>query len=505
MRRNIASQKWRVLAYSTVDGSRVLGGAAAITAKIRKDFGALAATNDVNPTEAEDGYYDFDLTAAETDAYQIDLYPESSASNVLVVPVPGSYVPQGPSSVSVVGSGAPFSPPPSSSNGEYITYADLVDRLGAKRDLQMSPREIMQLRTAVTDAYRDLPNQWSWKYYNRRIIIWTSPAVSATVTYDHTGGAYERLLTLTSGTVPDWAYAGIVKIGDSAYQIQKKISSTTLVLAETSNPGSDVASTSATIAREKYTLPYSIKRFNEVIATGSGLRTLSYTTESDVTHYRSYSGRLGSPTSYSTSPSASKQGALDISFSPIPTATSQVEINAEVYPRQLKVYELFGTDGASIGNNRFTSATGRFNPNCVGCALRISTTTAIPRSHLQYSESRDEYEVEVAITGVISATEVEVDSILPVVTGRGYTVSDIADIMPHVTMQLLEAMAHERFVLNSNFESNTRAQAVAEKNIELKKAVEADSNINWRIEQSGYTPTMMDGSANHDFSSHIHS
>jgi hypothetical protein len=107
MIRNASGQKWRVLAYNVTTGSRVTGDAANITANIRKDFGARVATNDVNPTETEDGYYDFDLTASETNADTVDLFPESSTPNVLVVPVPASYNPISPSSgpLTVIGSG----------------------------------------------------------------------------------------------------------------------------------------------------------------------------------------------------------------------------------------------------------------------------------------------------------------------------------------------------------------------------------------------------------------
>ena len=66
------------------------GDALNITAKIAKDWAAAAATNDVNPTEVEDGYYLFDLTQAETNAKVLDLLPESSTADIQVVGVPGT-------------------------------------------------------------------------------------------------------------------------------------------------------------------------------------------------------------------------------------------------------------------------------------------------------------------------------------------------------------------------------------------------------------------------------
>lgn len=90
LQKNVASQKWRVFAFDITDGSAQTADAANITAKIAKDWAAAAATNDLNPTEVEDGYYVFDLTQAETNADVLDLYPESSTANIQVVGVPGT-------------------------------------------------------------------------------------------------------------------------------------------------------------------------------------------------------------------------------------------------------------------------------------------------------------------------------------------------------------------------------------------------------------------------------
>lgn len=89
LQKNVASQKWRVFAFDN-NGDPVTGDAANITAKIAKDWGTATATNDVNPTEVEDGYYLFDLTQAETNANVLDLYPESSTANTYVIGVTGT-------------------------------------------------------------------------------------------------------------------------------------------------------------------------------------------------------------------------------------------------------------------------------------------------------------------------------------------------------------------------------------------------------------------------------
>lgn len=93
MFKNVAGQRWVVFAFEdgggTTPGAPKTGDAANITAKIAKDGAAAGATNDVNPTELEDGYYAFDLTQAETNADDLLLLPESATANIVVVGVPG--------------------------------------------------------------------------------------------------------------------------------------------------------------------------------------------------------------------------------------------------------------------------------------------------------------------------------------------------------------------------------------------------------------------------------
>lgn len=93
MEKNTAG-KWIVFAYGlpdhASDGQPITGDAANITANVRIDGGAANATDDVNPTELEDGYYIFDITAAEANGDLILMTPQSATANVQVIGVPGS-------------------------------------------------------------------------------------------------------------------------------------------------------------------------------------------------------------------------------------------------------------------------------------------------------------------------------------------------------------------------------------------------------------------------------
>jgi hypothetical protein len=89
MYKNVAGQKWTVFAFDLTDNTPLTGDAAQITANLRID-GVQNAVDDTNPTELEDGYYEFDLTQAETNGDLLVMCPASSTANIQVIGVPGS-------------------------------------------------------------------------------------------------------------------------------------------------------------------------------------------------------------------------------------------------------------------------------------------------------------------------------------------------------------------------------------------------------------------------------
>lgn len=86
--------KWAVFAYgspthATLAGKPITGDAANISANIRIDGGAANAVDDTAPTELEGGYYNFDITAVESNGDQLLLAPSSTTGHVIVIGVPG--------------------------------------------------------------------------------------------------------------------------------------------------------------------------------------------------------------------------------------------------------------------------------------------------------------------------------------------------------------------------------------------------------------------------------
>lgn len=90
MEKNIGNQKWIVFAFDRTTNIPQPGDALNITANIRIDGGVANAVDDVNPTELENGYYVFDVTAAETNGDLLTITPASSTADIQVIGVPGA-------------------------------------------------------------------------------------------------------------------------------------------------------------------------------------------------------------------------------------------------------------------------------------------------------------------------------------------------------------------------------------------------------------------------------
>lgn len=89
MQKNTLSQQFVVFAFNATTNLPITGDAANITATISKDYAADVATNDVNPTETQGGFYVFDAAQAETNANSVQVFPSSITANIQVISVPG--------------------------------------------------------------------------------------------------------------------------------------------------------------------------------------------------------------------------------------------------------------------------------------------------------------------------------------------------------------------------------------------------------------------------------
>ncbi len=133
--------------------------------------------------------------------------------------------------------------PASGTRPTRFTFQDAIDHgldfLG--NDATTAPAQRACKRAAI-EAYRALVNIKTWTYLYAQSRLITSVAYeTGTISYDHTGGAYERLLILTDGVWPDWSdEGGEVRIGTKLHRVDRRIDDTHLQLDATRNPGQDI-------------------------------------------------------------------------------------------------------------------------------------------------------------------------------------------------------------------------------------------------------------------------
>jgi hypothetical protein len=150
MFKNTASQKLTVFAFAdeghaTLDaGEPVTGDAANITLKIEQDDdGTQSASNDVNPTEVEDGQYRFDLTQAESNGDKLTFYPESSTAGVQVIALPSMVIYTRPANFTSLGI---------NSSG-HVSRVVLVDTTTTNSDMRGTDSALTTLGTNAPSAW----------------------------------------------------------------------------------------------------------------------------------------------------------------------------------------------------------------------------------------------------------------------------------------------------------------------------------------------------------------
>jgi hypothetical protein len=93
------------------------------------------------------------------------------------------------------------------------TFQDVIDHcfdyLGGNPSEQVR-RDCVR---AALEAYRDLANAFNWSYLYTHSRVYTSGSfdgsqTDCTIQYQGSGGAYDRMVTISGGVWPDWAAQG---------------------------------------------------------------------------------------------------------------------------------------------------------------------------------------------------------------------------------------------------------------------------------------------------------
>lgn len=322
-----------------------------------------------------------------------------------------------------------------------LTYQDLIDRLVAYSGGGALDPDHPDILAAVQDAYADVMHTTDWLYLHGKGRIVTNPEYSTgTVAFDLTGGAYERVLTLSGGTWPTWATYGTVKIADLLYAVEDRKSNTELTLTATESPAADItAGTTYSLFQSSYPLPSTFRRLSEIYFDGETSR-LQEISPTDWLAYETMQSTPGRPEYFSIIGSPDTLESLSLQLAPYPDDDYTLVFMFDRTSRPLfyRGYESearVGTVAGSAGSAAITGTTTSFHASMVGSMIRFSRdTTNFPTGRSGIYTYREQHQIK----AVASTTALTLGSTLAyaVASSTKYSISDPVDL-PQSMYQLL--------------------------------------------------------------------
>lgn len=337
------------------------------------------------------------------------------------------------------------------------TYQDAVEYLTDQFDVDRNFRIQRNIRRAVDEAYRDLPQQAYWSYFRRRAILNTvASQTTGTITYTHSS----RTVTLASATFPTNADKYRIIISNVHYDIDSYTDSTHVVLSSTSNPGANVAAgTTYTLYRSEYTLPSTFRRALGLIDVSSQVPIRIITDQEEQSLQQSYQGTPGVP-SFATIRNNGEQAGLSLIFNCPPSAARSYDLLYDAFPRPFVLAEKYstGTVSVSSGDTALTGSGTTFPSNCAGCVLRLSADT-VNEPTGQFGAQIDgqhidnPYPFQTTVKTYTSATAlVLTDAADAAYSGVKYTLSDPIDIEDGAMWTAFLRMAEAAYARLARFE-----------------------------------------------------
>lgn len=342
-----------------------------------------------------------------------------------------------------------------------------------------SPRTWRNARRAVREAYRELPTKRTWRYFERTEKVSTVVSQSTgTLIYTHTGGTYERMVTLTGATWPtDVRYYGLL-IGRNRYAIDDYKSSTVLTLTEASNPGSDLASTGYTLYRDTYPLPADFWQMGRLVDASSGVRVLQNVSMDTLLVANHGVLTTSLPNLCAITASPHYPGGLAIVFGPSPVTARTYDVIYSSRGRPIAIEkECTGTVTVSSGGTAVVGTSTAFVAAMGGALIRFSSDAVQlptgPVGSIEDSEIDNPYAEQAVIKSVTDATNLTLETAAAsAYSGVKFTISDRLDLeatMLNYFLRLCEA----KFARIESRNDRSERDSAAEK--ELREAAGADN------------------------------
>lgn len=299
------------------------------------------------------------------------------------------------------------------------TAFDLLDYIRRQVQGSQSATSEATLKDAILEAYLEFPKLRNWNYLGAITRITTvAPYSTGTVTYDHTGGAYERLFTFSSGALPAGFDNGTIRINSVDYEIERRIDASRAVADSVFNPGADVAASSFVAFIDTYTLPPDFLYLDDPIYHNL-CPGMTYVPPAAWLAAKRYSAsQSGYAFTYTIMADPRRHNQWAMRMWPYPASARAIDIPYQRKPRPI-VY--FGTEDDSNAGTVVTDGTTAiagtgtsFSEQMVGSVLRVANNTKnLPTGR----EGNVNFAAERIIESYTSATAIVTDSLVAQLNG----------------------------------------------------------------------------------------
>lgn len=356
---------------------------------------------------------------------------------------------------------------------QLFTFADAIDRLVDYAGGNVQESLVRDAKRSVMQAMLELANEHKWNYYKRlgRISV-VGPQSDGTVDYDHTGGAYERLLTLTDSTWPTWVRNGVIRIGVVDYEVAERIDDTRITLSITSNPGADLdAGTTYVLYRDTYPIPADAIAIDSVMT--EDYIHMENCHPRDWMQMRRTVQSTGAPRIFCIAGDPNLYGAMAIRIYPYADHAQTLDFIYQGRMRQVRVQDYAtGTVTVSAGSTTVTGTSTAFPADCAGSIIRFSADAQnVPEA----PEGTYPYAYERVILSRDSGTQLTIDASLDDAASVGpvrFRISDPIDIEPGVMQTCFMRLCEKALAEHRTFKD--RPDAIALYRASLADAKAAD-------------------------------
>lgn len=371
---------------------------------------------------------------------------------------------------------------------DLYTFQDALEHLEAHTLGGTMDSERRDFRSAALGAYTDLASRYDWLCYHSEYDIRLEPQYSTgTISYDHTGGAHERMVTLyapdayeadgvTAQTAswPSSVKDGRIKINDVRYPVEFVKSNDAhgnqiITLPESANPGVDIISnvdggyatvtarsgqvrgtTTYTWLRSRYTLPADFKDMDPPHTESSHFSQRPVSLDSIMAFERHVRASSSPPRWYAIGPDPNRYGQMAMYVQYEPNKAEGLRFFYRRFPRRIKYSDSSAGTVSSSGTTITLSGSGAsFSSEMVGSVIRFGTSAVKPsgvRGLSPWQEQR-------IITSYTDANTVTVDSAPSAYSNVKYVVSDPLDFRPTMLEAFLRGCEWKLSLSRRNAES----------------------------------------------------